>query len=100
MYAVLIVLFGLLNIADGVVTYFGLSLFGLEEVNPMLNYCADSLGLGCSITVLKLAILCFIAFLFDNRRRMKSPWIAATLSSAVVFYGWVVANNLMLVIEA
>jgi uncharacterized membrane protein len=98
--ALLIVLFGLLHVADGVVTYFGLSFSGLEEANPLLNYCADSVGLGCSITLLKLAELGFVAYLFAGRRNMKSPWITATLASAVVFYSWVVTNNVMLVVEA
>lgn len=100
MDAVLIILFGLLHVADGVVTYFGLTSFGLVEVNPVLNYCADSFGLGCSITVLKIAELSFIAFLFAGRRNMKSRWITATLGSAVMFYSWVVTNNVMLVIDA
>ena len=98
--ALLIILFGLLHVADGIVTYFGLSFFDLEEANPVLNYCADSFGLGCSITVLKMMELSFIAFLFASRRKMKSPWITATLASAVVFYSWVVTNNVMLVVDA
>lgn len=100
MDALLIVLFGLLHIADGIVTYFGLSWFGLVEVNPVLNYCAETLGLGSSITVLKMLELSVVAFLFARRRRMHSPWITATLASAVVFYSWVVTNNVMLVMDA
>ncbi len=100
MDALLIVLFGLLHVADGIVTYFGLSFFGLVEVNPLLNYCADSIGLGCSITLLKMAELSFVMFLFTGRHRMKSRWITATLASAVVFYSWVVTNNVMLVFDA
>lgn len=100
MIALLIVLLGLLHVADGIVTYFGLSFFGLEEVNPILNYCADAVGLGYSITLFKLAELGIVTFLFFDRKKMHSPWITATLASVVVFYGWVVTNNVTLVLEA
>lgn len=100
MDALLIVLFGLLHVADGVVTYLGLRFFGLEEVNPVLNFSADAIGLGNSITLFKLGELAVVAFLFMDRHKMRSRWITATLASAVVFYGWVVTNNVALVIEA
>jgi hypothetical protein len=96
----LIILFGLLHVADGVVTYFGLRFFELEEVNPILTYCAEFIGLESSIVLFKLAELGFIAFLFLDRHKMRSPWITATLASAVVFYGWVVTNNVSLVLDA
>lgn len=100
MIALLIVLLGLLHIADGIVTYFGLSFFGLVEVNPILNYCADVVGLGCSITLFKLGELVIIAMMFFDRKKMRNPWITATLASVVVFYGWVVTNNVALVLDA
>lgn len=100
MDALLIILFGLLQVADGVVTYLGLSFSGLDEVNPVLNFCTKLLGLGCSITLLKLPGLGFMTFLFTGRHKMKSRWITATLASAVVFYSWVVTNNVILVVDA
>lgn len=100
MTASLIILFGVLQIADGVVTYLGLELPGLDEANPVLNTCAGIFGLGASIAVLKLAGLAFITFLFFDRHKMKSRWITATLASAVSFYTWVVANNVSLVLAA
>ncbi len=98
--ATLIVLFGLLQIADGIVTYLGLDQSLVDEVNPMLNACASFFGLGLSITVLKLVGLAFITFLFFDRHKMKSRWITATLGTAVGFYAWVVANNVSLVLGA
>jgi len=98
--ATLIVLFGLLQVADGVVTYQGLNQSLVDEVNPLLNACAEWFGLAASIAVLKLAGLVFIAFLFFDRHKMKSRWITATLGLAVSFYGWVVANNVSLVLGA
>jgi hypothetical protein len=98
--AVLIVLLGLLHVADGIVTYLGLSFFGLEEVNPILNYCSHLLGLGCSITLFKAGELVVVALLFLDRNKMRSRWITATLGSAVLFYSWVVTNNVTLVLEA
>jgi hypothetical protein len=100
MYALLIILFGLLQVADGIVTYLGLSFSGLEEANPVLNFCAQLVGLGYSIVAIKAAGLAFIAFLFMDRHKMKSRWIKATLTSAVAFYSWVVTNNVILVIES
>lgn len=104
MYGLLIILFGLLQIADGLVTYHGLNFSGLDEANPLLNFCAEHFGLGLSIALLKLAGLGFITFLFFDRHkmksRMKSRWITATLTLAVSFYSYVVTNNLMLVVDS
>lgn len=96
----LIVLFGLLHIADGVVTYLGLSFTQVDEVNPILNYVAGFLGLGFSITLLKLAILAVITFIFFDRHTIKSRWGTATLAWADTFYSWVVTNNCTLVMGA
>jgi len=95
--ALFIVLFGLLQVADGVVTFFGLKFAEVDEANPVLVFAAELLGLGFSITLLKLAGLAFIAFLFFDRHKMKSRWITTTLGAAVTFYSWVVGNNLFLV---
>ena len=95
-----IVLFGLLQIADGIVTFFGLKFAEVDEVNPVLNYVANFIGLGFSITLLKLAGLAFIIFLFYDRRKMKSRWITTTLALSVTFYSWVVSNNVILVVGA
>ena len=97
MNAFFIVLFGLLQVADGVVTFFGLKFANVDEVNPVLNFFAELLGLGPTITVLKLAGLAFIAFLFYDRHKMKSRWITTSLGVSVGFYSWVVSNNLILV---
>lgn len=96
----MIVLFGLLHVADGVLTYLGLSFTNVDEVNPVLNYFAALLGLGVAITVLKLAILLVIALIFFDRHSIKSRWGTATLASADTFYSWVVTNNFILVIGA
>ncbi len=97
MNALLIVLLGVLQVVDGVVTYLGLSFAEVDEVNPVLNYFAKWLGLGKTITIIKLMGLAFIAFLFIDRRKMKSLWITSTLASSVSFYSWVVGNNVFLV---
>ena len=96
----LIVLFGLLQIADGVITYLGLDQSLVDEMNPLLNACAEAIGLAASIATLKLGGLAFITFLFLDRHKMKSRWITATLGTAVGFYAWVVANNVSLVMAA
>lgn len=94
----LIALFALLQVADGVVTYLGLSFASVDEVNPVLEYVAGWFGLGGSISLLKLAGLMFLAFLFHDRHKMRSVWITVTLASAVGFYCWIVAGNVALVV--
>lgn len=100
MNTILIVLFGLLQVADGAVTYLGLSFANLDEANPALAPFVSFLGLGGSITLFKLVGLAFVLFLFLDRHRMKNPWITATLASSVSFYSWVVSNNASLVINS
>ncbi len=94
----MIVLFGLLHVADGVVTYLGLSFTSVDEVNPLLNYVAGQMGLGSAIFSLKLLILLVITSIFFDRHSIKGRWGTATLVSADTFYGWVVTNNCLLVI--
>ena len=100
MDALLIVLFGLLHIADGVVTYVGLTFADVAEANPVLNYFAELIGLAYAIPLLKMGGLGFIIFLFMDRHKMKSRWITATLASSVAFYSWVVTQNVILVVSA
>lgn len=98
--ALLIAMFGMMQIADGIITYFGLSSFGLDETNPLLVLVAGFLGLGRAIAVVKLCGLAFITFLFFDRHKMRSHWITAALACADMFYGWVLTNNLSLVLAA
>jgi hypothetical protein len=92
-------LYGLLHVADGLVTYLGLSSLRAEEANPILNFFAGLIGLGLSITLFKAAELVLIARLFVKRRSLRSRWVTATLLSAVGSYTWVVTNNLVLVFD-
>lgn len=98
--SLLFVSLGLLQVADGFLTYIGLSLFDLGEVNPILNYCAAQVGLGCSITLIKFAILAILSLLFINRRQTRNCLGTLTLIAAVSFYTWVVNNNAVLVISS
>lgn len=96
--ALLILFFGLLHIADGLVTYLGLSFAAVDEVNPVLNYFAGLWGLGLAITLLKLAILFVITYIFIGRHTIKNRLGTATLAWADTFYSWVVTNNFVLVL--
>ncbi len=87
-----------MQVADGFITYLGLHAFGLEEANPLLNIIARVVGLGGAIAVVKLCGLAFITFLFFDRHKMQSHWITASLASADTFYGWVLTNNLKLLL--
>lgn len=95
--ALLIIAFGLLHTADGVVTYLGLHFDVVDEVNPLLNYVAGHVGLGYSIFLMKLLCLDVLFVLYRGRHKMHSAWNTAALASAVVFYCWVVSNNVVLV---
>jgi hypothetical protein len=95
--SLLILAFGLLHTADGIVTYVGLKFTDVDEVNPVLNFFSALMGLGASIFLLKLLCLSVIAYLFFTRRNINSCWSTATLASAVIFYCWVVSNNVVLV---
>jgi hypothetical protein len=97
---ILIILFALLHVADGLITYIGLRFTSVEEVNPILTYFVHLLGLGCSITLLKLGILAVIGFLYIDRYKMHNGWGTFVLASAVSFYFWVVSNNVFLVVSA
>lgn len=94
----LILSFGGLQVADGIVTYLGLSFAELTEVNPVLNYFSSLLGLGFSIGLLKLVILGVIAAVFLARRTIRGHWATAALALAVMFYCGVVASNVRLVV--
>ena len=96
----LIFLFGLLHTADGIVTYLGLKFASVVEVNPVLNFFAGFLGLGFSITLLKLGCLVVVTFLYLERHKMKSCWSTTALACAVTFYCWVVSSNVILVVGA
>ncbi len=96
----MILLFGLLHVADGVVTYLGLSFTSVDEVNPLLNYVAGQMGLGSAIFSLKLVILLVITSIFFDRHSIKGRLGTVTLFSADTFYGWVVTNNCLLVISS
>ena len=97
MNSVLIILLGLLHIADGIVTYFGLMFASVDEVNPVVNYFIALIGLGYSIFLLKSLCLLVIATLYVKRHIIKSLWCNTTLASATSFYIWVVNNNVSLI---
>ncbi|MBM4200221.1 MAG: hypothetical protein FJ189_02925 [Gammaproteobacteria bacterium] len=99
MDGLLIVSFGLLQVADGAITYVGLRCTHIDEANPLASFCFETFGLGASITLLKLLGIAFIAFVFVRRRRIRSPWVTATLCAVVAGYCWVVAQNLALVLS-
>ena len=96
----LILLFGLLHTADGIITYLGLKFDYVDEANPVLLFFAGTMGLGLAIFLLKLLCIEFIAVLFFARRNMKGCLGTATLLSADAFYSWVVSNNILLVATA
>lgn len=93
----LLTLFGGLQVADGILTYLGLRFAELAEVNPLLNYLTGLLGLGVSITLLKLVILGVIAAIFITRRTIKRHWGTVALALAVIAYCGVNVSNALLI---
>lgn len=102
MNAVLILLFGSLHVTDGALTYLGLSLYGLVEVNPMLLGVANQVGLEGAIIGGKTLELAFARHLYRKRGTIfpQHPSLTATMVLAVLFYMGVVANNAMLLFGA
>lgn len=98
MATLLIIVFGLLQAADGIVTYIGLKSITIVEANPFANCCFDLLGTGFSIALIKLVALMFVVFLFFERRKMKNRWITGTLTMGVVFSSWVLLHNVALIV--
>lgn len=99
MAALLVVLFGLLQAADGIVTYIGLQSVAIAEANPFASCCFELLGTGVAITLIKLVALIFIIFLFLERRKLNNRWITGTLTSGVLFSSWVLLHNLALILS-
>ena len=98
MDGLLIVSFGLLQIADGAITYIGLHCSEIDEANPLASFCFETFGLGTSIATMKLLGLAFLAFVFIRRHRIRSAWVTGTLCGVVAAYCWVIAQNLALVL--
>jgi Domain of unknown function (DUF5658) len=97
--SLMILLFAVLHIADGVVTYLGLSFTGVNEANPILNYIVPHYGLGPAIAMVKVYVLLVLTLVYFDRNAIKSRWGTAALAWADTFYGWVVANNFILVMD-
>ena len=96
--AIFIILFGLLHVADGVLTYFGLSYSNVIEVNPILNYFIELSSIGYSILFVKSLIIFIIFLIFINRNNIKGQLGTIALLCANVFYVFIVFNNAILVL--
>lgn len=89
----LIVFIALLNIADGALTYLGLTFFEVYEANPVLDLFSSRLGLGSAIIFIKAIILSGLLLLFFRRSCSRCITNITTLALTNVFYLWVVGNN-------
>lgn len=102
MNAVLILLFGSLHVTDGALTYLGMRLYGLVEVNPMLLGVANQVGLESAIIGGKTLEIAFARHLYRKRGTifLHHPSLTATMVVAVLFYMAVVTNNAILLFGA
>lgn len=82
---ILFILFALLQVADGMTTYYSLRKFN-REANPLLGLMFKWLGVKAGIVVAKCA-----ASIFGFMLISEPPWILAALS---IFYAAVVGINL------
>ena len=89
----LIILIALLNIADGVLTYLGLTFFEVAEANPVLDLFSSRLGLGSAIIFIKAIIISGLILIFIRRSCARCYTNITTLFLTNVFYLWVVGNN-------
>lgn len=99
MRALLIILFGLLNITDGALTFHGLKFGSVAELNPVLDYLGSHLGLslGYAILAVKTLVIAALAYLLTCHYRMNRCAGILALIIANIFYLWVVGNNAHLV---
>lgn len=93
----LIIFFAVLQVFDGILTYFGIRFSLATEANPILNYAAEKLPLMFAIIALKFIIVLGIFKLFILRKRIAGFANMMVLSGGVVFYCCVVFNNAVLV---
>lgn len=96
--AALIIFIALLNIADGVLTYLGLTFFDVAESNPVLDVFSSRLGLGSAIIFIKAIILYGLILMFIKRSCYRCYTNITTLFLTNVFYLWVVGNNTDLIL--
>lgn len=94
----LIILIAVLNIADGVLTYLGLTFFEVAEANPILELFSSRLGLGSAIIFIKAIIISGLVLMFFRRSCVHCYTNIATLFVTNIFYLWVVGNNTDLVL--
>jgi len=94
----LILLFGLLNIADGILTYLGLRYCEVAEANPILDVFSNTIGLGYSIMLIKSMVLASLLMLFLSRNTVNRCGSSLMLVAGNVLYFWVVGNNANLVL--
>lgn len=89
----LIILIALLNIADGALTYLGLTFFEVAETNPVLDLFSSRLGLGSAIIFIKAIIISGLILMFVKRNCTRCYTNITTLFLTNIFYIWVVGNN-------
>jgi len=94
----LILLFGLLNIADGILTYLGLRYCEVAEANPILDIFSHTIGLGYSIILVKSMVLASLIMLFLSRNTVNRCGSSIMLLTGNLLYFWVVGNNANLVL--
>ena len=94
----LIILIALLNIADGVLTYLGLTFYEVAEANPVLDVFSSRLGLGSAIIFIKAIIISGLVLMFIKRSCIRCYTNITTLFLTNVFYLWVVGNNTDLIL--
>ncbi len=96
----LIVLFAVLNISDGMLTYYGLIYCDLVEANPILDFVSRAFGTGCSIVVIKALIVVPLAYAFISRSSIQRCRGTLVLIMGNLLYFWVVGNNANLILFA
>lgn len=80
----------ILNVADAITTYIALSKDGVTEGNPIIKYLIDRIGVIGALLLAKGSVVVFLLVITLNGTVMPI-WLVGPL---VVFYIWVVINNI------
>ena len=100
MNLLLLAVIALLQISDGVTTYYGLVFTTkVAEANPIMACLIGGIGVGAAILVAKGVWFLALAPLVRNRERMAGRGWTVGLIGLTVWYSYVIFNNFLLVLR-
>lgn len=91
-------LFGVVNVVnilDAVTTYIGITVFGLTEGNPFVNWHIGVFGLIISLFVKIVLVAGLLYWLIRIKKKNEKNWhIPIVYGYLIILFGYAVVNNL------